>query len=169
MRLLVLSMILTVPQMVVFGLLTYSDRHQLPARASVVAAICNVLFSLLLVRPLGLAGVALGTLLATLLVDVLYVLREGTAAFDVAFGELLSKALAPTLLPLAGQAALLHVWLTLVPATGFIDLAARLGVASLLAAFALARFALLPAERHLLMVRFETLGARLRPAIFKAA
>ena len=155
MRILVLSMILTVPQMVVFGLLTYSDRHHLPARASVVAAVVNLLLSMALVRPLGLAGVALGTLGATVLVDVLYVLRAGTVTFGVTFGELLRRALLPTWIPLILEGALLAAWFQVAPPHDLFDLAFRTGFGALLTAAALLRLALEDVERNLLWSRFR--------------
>lgn len=157
MRILVLSMVLTVPQMVVFGLLTYSDRHQLPARASVVAAVVNLGLSLALVRPFGLAGVAMGTLGAALIVDVLYVLRAGTSAFGVSFPELARRALLPTWAPLLALSVSLSLWFQFAPPGNLLDLAARTLAGMAFGSLLAARFALEPAERTLLKSRL--LGA----------
>lgn len=159
MRILVLAMVFTVPQMVVFGLLTYSDRHHLPARASVVAAVTNVAFSLLLVRSLGLAGVALGTLLATLLVDVVYVLRSGTAAFGVSFGELTRRALLPTWIPLAIESVVLGLWFRVQPPHDLLEFVFWTGVAVSFTALLIARFALEDSERALVVARLSKFRA----------
>ncbi len=161
MRILVLSMILTVPQMVVFSLLTYSDRHQLPARASVVAAVVNLVLSLILVRPLGLVGVALGTLIATLLVDVFYVLRTGAQTFGVPFGELVRSALLPTWLPLVVQSALIAVWFEFAPPMHLIDLALRTGLGVAVAGLLMARLALEESERDLVIAGLRRLARAL--------
>lgn len=169
MRILVLSMVLTVPQMVVFSLLTYSDRHQLPARASMVAAIVNLALSLVLIRPFGLAGVALGTLGATIIVDLVYVLRSGTAAFGISFSELARRALLPTWAPLALLSLFLGMWFEIAPPRHLIDLALRTGVGCLGGAFLLARFALEPSERGLVLRKVRDLAARLHLPSWRTA
>ncbi|MBX7187493.1 MAG: polysaccharide biosynthesis C-terminal domain-containing protein [Vicinamibacteria bacterium] len=159
MRILVLSMVLTVPQMVVFGLLTYSDRHHLPARASVVAALVNLALSLLLVRPFGLSGVALGTLGATAIVDVVYVLRSGTSAFGLSFPELARRALLPTWTPLVLLSAFLAVWFQAAPPRNLVDFALKTGIGMSLGALLLGRLALEPEERALILGKMQRLAA----------
>ena len=103
MILLVVSMTLTVPQMMVFSVLTYTDRHGLPAKASIAAAALNVVLTLALVKPLGLVGVALGTLGATLVVDVVWVLGRGCREIGVPHATYVREALLPPLWPALAQ------------------------------------------------------------------
>jgi O-antigen/teichoic acid export membrane protein len=96
---LMVAAMLIVPQMVVFNLFTYTGRHELPARAAVVGAVVNVISTLILVRPLGLLGVALGTLVATFSVDVVWVLRAACRTYAVSYRDYFRTALWPTLWP----------------------------------------------------------------------
>lgn len=169
MRILVLAMVLTVPQMVVFGMLTYSDRHQLPARASVVAAFVNVSLSLALVRPFGLVGVALGTLGATIVVDLVYVLRSGAADFGVSFSELARRALLPTWAPLVLLGLFLGAWFEIAPPGHLVDLALRTGIGCIGAALLLGGFALEASERRMVFQKLRGLAATLRPPSWRTA
>lgn len=69
---LMVAMALVVPQMVAANVLVMNGHHALSARAQVWGMALNVAVSVLLVRPLGLAGVAVGTLVATVVVDLGY-------------------------------------------------------------------------------------------------
>ena len=162
MRILVLAMTLTVPQMVVFTVLTYTDRHHLPARASVVAAIANVAFSLLLIKPFGLAGVALGTLCATILVDVAYVLRAASVTFGLSFRDFARKALVPTWVPMLAQAAFLTLWFDWAPPANFGALALGLLAGGIPSLVLLGRVALDDAEKARLFRGLDRLRSAAR-------
>ncbi len=169
MAVLVAAMALTVPQMVVFGLMTYTGRHALPARAAVAAAVVNLGASLVLVRVWGLLGVALGTLAATLLVDVAYVLRRGCLELDVAPAAYARQALLPPLTAgLAQAAATLAATLLWRPAS-WMDLAlVSLPGAGAFAACAW-RLALEPPERARLASLFHRPRGPVAPAATLAA
>jgi len=72
MALLSLAMSLSTLQMVVSGVLTYTDRHMLTARFSIASMIVNLTLSLIFVHLFGLPGVAIGTLVAVTCIDVSY-------------------------------------------------------------------------------------------------
>jgi O-antigen/teichoic acid export membrane protein len=137
MSVLVTAMALAVPQMMVFSLLTYTDRHRLPARASVAAAVLNLALTLLLVRPLGLLGVALGTLLATLIVDVFWVLGSGCRELGVPYAGYLREGILPALVPGALQWAITAALVALRPPASLLEVVGYglPGVAAYLALF----------------------------------
>jgi len=157
---LMVSMALTVPQMVVFSLLTYTDRHRLPAQASVLAALINLGVTLALVKPLGLVGVAFGTLLATLVVDVAWVLRRGCRELGVPGGVYLREGLRPLLLPGFAQWALTAGLVAMrAPASlGAVLLYGAPGVLAFAAVFW--RTGLRPAQRETILNRLRRLGGR---------
>lgn len=74
MSILMVSVTLLIPQMVAANVLTMTGQHRTMAFAAIMGVIINVGASVSLVSHLGLEGVALGTLIATLLVDSGYVL-----------------------------------------------------------------------------------------------
>ena len=97
MTVLVLAMMLTVPQEIVFNLFTYTDRHALPGRAAVAGALVNLGATIALAPKLGLLGIALGTLTATLVVDVFWVLGAACRAYSVRYVDYIRAALLPPL------------------------------------------------------------------------
>lgn len=97
--LLTIAMTLAVPQMIASNVLTMTGREGITARAAMASAVINLGISLLLVRPLGLEGVALGTLAATVLVDVLWVPRFAAAAFGMGCGSYWRRIIGPLALP----------------------------------------------------------------------
>lgn len=72
MAILSLAMAMTTLQMVVSNFLTFTDRHLLTVRFSVIGMFINVGASLILVHVMGLTGVATGTLVSVTIVDVAY-------------------------------------------------------------------------------------------------
>jgi peptidoglycan biosynthesis protein MviN/MurJ (putative lipid II flippase) len=97
-------------------------------RARVADAIANLVLSLVLVRFMGVAGVALGTLIPTFLVRILWILPLTARFTERPLGARLREACLPGLLaglPAAGALGLL-LWLAPVPAgAGLPDLAWR--------------------------------------------
>jgi O-antigen/teichoic acid export membrane protein len=99
--------------------------------ASVADAVGNLLLSVVLVRYLGVAGVALGTLIPTFLVGVLWILPMTARFADISLGSLLSRAYLPGLLAAAAPCALigLLLWVApIAPGAGIVDLAWRGGI-----------------------------------------
>ena len=85
------------------SLLAMTGYHRPAARAAGLSAIVNVVLSLLLVTPLGLLGVALGTLGATLFVDAWIVPRIACRAYGVPAREYVLRVLVPLAMPAMGQ------------------------------------------------------------------
>lgn len=82
-KILLLSSLLSLPQMVISSALAMSGQLGANARAALLAAVLNPLASLLWARAVGLPGIALGTLTATLVVDCLVVFRSGAQVFEL--------------------------------------------------------------------------------------
>ena len=95
MTVLVVAMALAVPREVVFNLFVYTGRHRLPGLAAIVGAGLNLVATLLLVRPFGLLGVAMGTLISTLVVDVGWVSVFACRLYQVRYRDYWRAALLP--------------------------------------------------------------------------
>lgn len=157
---LVTAVALMAPQAVASGVLTYTGRHHATGRLALQAMLVNVAASLALVKPLGLTGVAFGTLAAVLLVDLGLAGRQLCRALGLSAADYWREALLPAFAP-ALPALLVGLGLRLViPAGGFIPLVVHGGmVAGTFLAAALA-WTLEPAERNAV---FNRLRAALRP------
>lgn len=92
-RILLLAGLLSLPQMVVSSALAMSGQLASNARAALLAVVINPLASLFWAWQVGLPGIALGTLTATVVVDLLVVLRVGSARFDLGLRDWLAAFL----------------------------------------------------------------------------
>lgn len=142
------------------------DRHRPLAGFALGSAALNLALSVLLVGPLGVKGVALGTLIATGL-EMLVVLPFALRVNRVSFARLLREALAPALLS-GAPAAVVLVGMRELAAP---DTLAGIGLASLLGVLVYAAcFLAFPqahAERELLRrltARIGRLRAATRPS-----
>ena len=81
--------------------LTMTGRYQQTARAAIVRSGVNVVASLLLIGPLGLLGVALGTLIATVVTDFVLLLRPLCREHGIRFRSYIGDVLLPVLWPAA--------------------------------------------------------------------
>ena len=159
---LVTAVALMAPQVVASGVLTYTGRHHATGKLALQAVLVNVIASLLLVRPLGLTGVALGTLTAVLVVDIGLAGRQLCSALDMSVKAYWRGAIRPALLPAIPAVAVGVVLRLLVPAAGFAALAVHTAVVAgtfLLAALA---WTLGSTERAVVLHRLRA-TARLLP------
>jgi O-antigen/teichoic acid export membrane protein len=81
------------------GLLSMSGHHALLARAIFAGQILNLGLAILLVGPLGLIGVAMGTFLGMLPIDVFVFQRALTSNYGISAWEFLRRAIGPSILP----------------------------------------------------------------------
>lgn len=151
---------LMAPQAVASGVLTYTGRHHATGRLAVQAMVTNVVASLVLVRSLGLTGVALGTLVAVLVVDVGVAGRELCRSLGLAPRDYWRQSFQPALGPAVPAIALGLVLRLLAPATDFPTLVVQAAVITVTYAAAVVRWTLDPLERGLVIRR---VAARLRP------
>jgi O-antigen/teichoic acid export membrane protein len=75
-------------------------KHKWVAAAAILSGIANLGISIALVRPLGLLGVALGTLIPNIL-EGLFVLPYSARVLRVSYGALVRQVFIPALLPVA--------------------------------------------------------------------
>jgi O-antigen/teichoic acid export membrane protein len=105
--LLIVSVLVSVPQMIASSILAMTGRHRITASAAIWSALINVGLSLALVGPLGLVGVALATLCATVLVDIFIVLRVACREYQVSVLDYGRGVLLPLVMPALAQSAVL--------------------------------------------------------------
>ena len=93
------AMALAIPQMTASGILTMTGDQAYTARAAAISVVINVVASLALVQWLGLLGVALGTLIATLVVDLVLVVRRACSRHAIGYWSYLRRAVLPAVIP----------------------------------------------------------------------
>jgi O-antigen/teichoic acid export membrane protein len=96
------SMALDMPGLTSSAVLSMTGHHRITAWAAVVEVVLNVALSVALVRPLGLVGIAVGTLASTVLVDMVMTYRA-CQLHGVTYVSYLFRALAPALVPAVPQ------------------------------------------------------------------
>jgi O-antigen/teichoic acid export membrane protein len=119
------------------------ERHAPIAWMAMASAIANVGLSIALVGPLGIEGVALGTLIASGVEIIVFVLPYAARVLDVSLRQFASQVLLPLLVPTAALAAVLIGGDAILPVTSLPRLAIVVGAA--LAVYGLA-YAMLGAE-----------------------
>ena len=90
-------------------LLKGSGRHRLLATSNLVIAVANLGLSVALIRPLGLIGVALGTLIALAIVSVLVLFPAACRRVKLSTTEALKTAILPALWPALFMASFLAI------------------------------------------------------------
>jgi O-antigen/teichoic acid export membrane protein len=103
-NILLLAMVLSIPQLVGSNLLTFSGKHKKIATFITAGAVINVAASILFVHIFGAKGVAYGTLLTTLLIDVAVVVPFACRCFQVSLGGFVLTTLRSIVVPCAVQA-----------------------------------------------------------------
>ena len=93
------AMVLAIPKHLATTVFTMTGYHVFTARATMLGTAANILLSLAMARPWGLLGIALGTLLSSLGVDIFIVLRKACLVYDVRYRTYWSRAIAPAVLP----------------------------------------------------------------------
>ncbi|HEX6979283.1 MAG TPA: oligosaccharide flippase family protein [Alphaproteobacteria bacterium] len=99
-------------------------RHHHLAVATIGMAVANLALSLLLVRPYGAVGVAVGTLVPIVAVCLGFVLPYTNRMLGVGARDVIRQILLPALLPAVPMAALLHVSGWVVETHAFVSLLA---------------------------------------------
>jgi O-antigen/teichoic acid export membrane protein len=110
-ELLALTVILRVGDATASTLLRGAGQHRFLAVTNGVTALVNLLLSILLVARLGLAGVAIGTLIPVGLTAVFIIFPAGCRRVQLSIPHVLAEAVWPAVWPAAVMAA--YVWLTL--------------------------------------------------------
>ncbi len=83
-------------------------RHRPLAFIAIASALINLALSVLLVRPLGLAGVALGTLIPTAIESIFFVLPYAARVIGVSTSDLIKESFIPSLAPVIPMVVVLY-------------------------------------------------------------
>jgi O-antigen/teichoic acid export membrane protein len=105
------------------------ERHAPIAWMAMGSAIANVGLSIALVGPLGVEGVALGTLIASGVEIIVFVLPYAARVLDVSLRQFASQILLPLVIPSAALAAVIIGGDAILPVTSLPRLAVVVGVA----------------------------------------
>jgi O-antigen/teichoic acid export membrane protein len=128
--------------------LAAAGRHSLVALCNVATAAANLSLSVLLVGPLGLPGVALGTLLPVSVGAMLVLFPAGCRHLGLDVKRALATAVWPTVWPAAAMAGC--VWITLsIGGPSLLSVASKAAVGIAVYATAFLAFAVSPVERRL--------------------
>lgn len=103
-NILLLAMVLSIPQLVGSNLLTFSGRHNKTATFITAGAVINVVASIVFVHLFGAKGVAYGTLLTTLLIDVALVVPFACRCFHISFSRFVLTTVRSIVVPCIVQA-----------------------------------------------------------------
>jgi O-antigen/teichoic acid export membrane protein len=100
--------------------LTAIDRHEILARVGVISATVNLALSICLVQQIGIEGVALGTLVPTMIFEP-YLLYKSSQELGSTVMEYLRSVLLPLVLPTAGFTLFLCVLVSKVTVQSLFD------------------------------------------------
>ncbi len=145
---LVLALTSSLAQMTASGVLAMTGLHGFTAYAAFVRSVLNVTISVALVRPLGLNGVALATLISSFAVDGFMVIRKACKTYSLGFFEFCRLTFLPSALPGIVQFIFLAGMKTWFPPTelGAIVVVSFLSV--LIYTFAFVAFSVEPAKKQ---------------------
>ncbi len=129
------------------GVLMAIDRHRPIAWMALTDGLLNLVLSIALVHPLGLRGVALATLLSTILVLTFLIIPYTTRTLATSYGEVLRAVALPFVLPAAAYLGALLLLRSFFGTTSFPAAIMGLAAAALYAALYV-RFGATPGERH---------------------
>lgn len=111
---LLISMSFSMAELTASAVLSMTGHHRVIAKAAAAKAILNLGLSVLLAWWIGMIGVALGTLAATVLIDMFVTVRMACVIHHVTYASYFVRVFLPALLPAAAQFALtlaLKQWL----------------------------------------------------------
>jgi O-antigen/teichoic acid export membrane protein len=108
-RLLALTVIVRVSIATAATLLKAAGGHKLVAYTSLITSFVNLGLSLVLIGPMGLAGVALGTLLPVAFTSLFILLPAGCRRVHLRLRDVLIKAFWPALWPVGGMALFIAI------------------------------------------------------------
>jgi O-antigen/teichoic acid export membrane protein len=147
-RLLSLSVIVRVGNATAGTVLKGAGEHKLVAFTNVGAAVVNLALSIALVKSLGLAGVAIGTLIPICLASMFVLFPAGCRRVELPLWRALTEAVWPALWPAAIMTAFVLATRDLVPAT-LIAVGAEMAVAWAIYAGVFVFFGISSAQRQL--------------------
>jgi len=93
------SFMCTIPELIASNVLTMTGQQSFTARISFQSVVVNVCVSLILIQPLGLIGVALGTLTSTIINNVGFTLHKAAKTYNFSYLSYFSSVYIPALIP----------------------------------------------------------------------
>jgi O-antigen/teichoic acid export membrane protein len=162
-RILLLAMLFASVQFNAANVLGMTGQHRFVAFAMGGSALLNLILSIILIRFFGLIGVALGTLVAIVLMELTLVVWRACREQGLPLAGFASKAIwpsLPALVPALATAWLLAQWQ---PVNGFVWIFLEGSVSALVYFAVFYRVGLDAAERALIADKLSRLRVRLRP------
>jgi O-antigen/teichoic acid export membrane protein len=98
-RLLAIVVTIRIGTSTAYAVLKGAGQHQFAAGTSVIIAITNLILSIALVRPLGLAGIALGTLIPVAIACIFVLIPKACRRADLPLATMIHRAIWPALWP----------------------------------------------------------------------
>jgi len=166
-QLLALTVMIRVGNATAQTLLKGAERHKLVAYTNVVTALANLGLSVVLARMIGLAGVAIGTLVPVSVSAIFILFPAGCRRVELPLTRALADAVWPAVWPAAAMAAYIEVTRPFVPIS-LIPVLIDMAVASLVYVATFLAFGISAAERRFYLSKiFEATGlpSAWRPAI----
>jgi O-antigen/teichoic acid export membrane protein len=160
-QLLVIMVIVRVGSATATTLLKGAGRHRLVAFANASAALCNLAMSIAIIKPLGLPGVAIGTLVPVTLFAACVVFPAGCRRVGLSMGHAWTQAIWPALWP----AAVMVVYIVATrPWVGgsLLAIVVDVGIAGLVYLFTFVFFGISAEERRFYFARLGDLTSRWR-------
>jgi O-antigen/teichoic acid export membrane protein len=168
-QLLTLSVIVRVGNATAGTVLKGAGEHKLVAFTNVAAAIVNIALSIAFVRPFGLPGVALGTLVPIGIASMLVLFPAGCRRVGLPLARALSDAVWPAMWPAVVMTGFVLATRALVPPT-LVAVGAEMGAACLVYAMVFILFAIGAVERRFYLSKsLELLGLRTPEPIAEGA
>jgi len=107
------------------------DRHHWLAPISLVSGLANLALSLALVRPYGIVGVAVGTLIPTTIEAVVFLTPFTLRTLGIGSLRFLAESLAPALLPVVPMVTVLWLATQVIAPTGVVPLVVLVAIGHL--------------------------------------
>ena len=151
-QLLALAVIVRIGTATASTLLKGAGEHRLVAFANIAAAAVNVAVSIAIVKPMGLIGVALGTLVPVCIASSMIVFPAGCRRVQMTVGRGLVEAVWPAVWPAAVMAAFVYATRDAVPISLF-AVGAEMAAAGLVYAVVFIAFGISRAERRFYLTK----------------
>jgi O-antigen/teichoic acid export membrane protein len=162
-RLLVLTVIVRVGNATAGTLLKGAGEHKLVAFTNVSAAVANLALSIAIVKPLGLPGVAIGTLVPVCLASTLVLFPAGCRRVQLPIRRVCAEAVWPAVWPAGVMTAYILATRDLVP-TNLFAIGAELAMAAGIYALVFVFFGINAQQRRMYVSKAIELVQRRAPA-----
>jgi O-antigen/teichoic acid export membrane protein len=146
-QLLSLTVIIRVGDATATTLLKGAGRHKLVAYTTIVTAFVNLALSIVMVKSIGLAGVALGTLIPVSITAIFVIFPAGARRVELTIGRAIAEAVWPAVWPAAVMVAFVEMTRDLV-GTSLVAVGAEMMAAALVYAVVFLLFGISPIERR---------------------